>query len=243
MQPTQLCTEVQSWSTPQATWFCPHWSSDDIHDRPYRYPCHESSIVVSHNPPLFTRRVRPHLTSAGCGCLGNQWIPGGLLHGTVYNFNMGTKSLQKFFHSVKQINMQNGIMQPTPSEAFVPRLPPEWLWDSHPKQVSKCMNTITLYNDVCMPVSNHLVNTKQFKNECQKRSGSSHKRPTQCIAYVTLICTIPRVTLIEQYMGSSYYTRLETTVKSCYAEKLMSVGLFIEDDPFLPKNGSRFADM
>ena len=43
-------------------------------------------------------------------------------------------------------------------------------------------------------------------------------------------------------MGSSYYTPLETTAKNRYAEKLMSVGLSIEDDPFLPKNGNRFAD-
>ena len=43
-------------------------------------------------------------------------------------------------------------------------------------------------------------------------------------------------------MGSSYYTRQETPAKNRYAEKLMSVGLSIEDDPSLPKNGNGFAD-
>ena len=36
--------------------------------------------------------------------------------------------------------------------------------------------------------------------------------------------------------------RLEATAKDRFAEKLMSVGLSIEDDPFLPKKGNRFAD-
>ena len=43
-------------------------------------------------------------------------------------------------------------------------------------------------------------------------------------------------------MGSNYYNRLETQAKHHYAEKLMSVGLSIENDPFLPKNDSRFDD-
>ena len=43
-------------------------------------------------------------------------------------------------------------------------------------------------------------------------------------------------------MGLSYYNRLETQAKHRYAEKLMSVGLSIENDPFLPKYDSRFDD-
>ena len=60
--------------------------------------------------------------------------------------------------------------------------------------------------------------------------------------YVMPIRWQERTTVALSSMGSSYYTRLETTAKNRYAETLMSVGLSIEEDPFLPKNGNRFAD-
>ena len=34
---------------------------------------------------------------------------------------------------------------------------------------------------------------------------------------------------------ASYWKK---TAKNCYAEKLMTIGLFIEDDPFLPKTAT-----
>lgn len=43
-------------------------------------------------------------------------------------------------------------------------------------------------------------------------------------------------------MGSNYYNRLEMQAKHRYAEKLMSVGLSIDNDSFLLKNDSGFDD-
>ena len=51
-----------------------------------------------------------------------------------------------------------------------------------------------------------------------------------------------RMTVALSSMGSSYYTRLETTAKNHFDEKLMSVGLSIEDDPFLPKSSNKLSD-
>ena len=51
-----------------------------------------------------------------------------------------------------------------------------------------------------------------------------------------------RMAVALSSMGLSCYTRLEMTAKNCYAEKLMSVGLSIKDDPFLSINGNRFAN-
>ena len=62
---------------------------------------------------------------------------------------IGNESLPKIstFEAHKRLRQHVAHML----AAFIPDLPSDWLWDSCPKQLSKCMNNITLCNDVCMP--------------------------------------------------------------------------------------------